>query len=184
MRSILKVVLLSLFPIASIASETSLDLGDYIGRIFSDGSGTIGAPDDVNNYIDTWSFRIKNDEMTDEKIITVNRYAYTNSEEFGKIQLQYEIWLFINLSKTNKEILCIGGHDYPGKTGMIRIDKNAPITTDVNGCLRLNKKLDKQLRSGNKITLRGYNWPYEGGETKTINLNGYIATSEFLRSKR
>ena len=81
-------------------------------------------------------------------------------------------------------MLCIAGHNFPGKKGMVRINTNTPITTKENGCVRMSKDLDDQLRNGKQITLRGYHWPYDGGETKTISLDGYIAVSEFLRGKR
>ncbi|MFI9653420.1 hypothetical protein ABGV17_01630 [Guyparkeria sp. GHLCS8-2] len=177
--------LLCLFSYASMGGEaTHLDFGNYVGRIYSDGSGNIGKQSDVENFKDTWSFRIKTDEMTDEKVITVNRYAYKNSKEFGALKLDHEIWLWINFSKEGRETLCIAGHDFPGKNGMIRIDKNDPITTSENGCVPLSRNLDAQLKKGEQITLRGYHWPYEGGETKKISLGGYVVVSEFLRTKR
>lgn len=174
-----------LFSQTRVSSDAALlNFGNYIGRIWHDGSGVIGKPSDVEGFKDTWSFRIKTDEMTDEKVITADRYAYTNSREFGKLKLNYDIWLWLNFSKKDQEMLCIAGHDYPGKRGMIRIDKNRPITTNENRCVRLSKDLDTQLRKEGQITLRGYHWPYGGGETKTISLGGYIALSGFLRSKR
>ena len=67
---------------------------------------------------------------------------------------------------------------------MIRIDDNVPIETDENGCTRLKKSLDNQLRSGKKIKIRAYEWPYENAHDEVINLDGYSILTDYLRSKQ
>ena len=183
-RNALWILLLALSCPALSESEQKLDFGSYIGRIWSDGSGVIGTPADVAGFKDTWSFQIKNDEMTDEKVITVRKYAFTNSPQFGRLKLNADISLWINFSNPEQEVLCLSGHDYPGMKGMVRIDINAPIKTSEQGCVLISEAVEQQLRNGNTIVLRGYAWPYKGGETQKISLGGYIATSTFLRGKR
>lgn len=193
-------------PQLSVAEEAKIyDFGQYVGRLYSDGSGSVGKRFDpkatescqsfscrydrenanANSvFKDSWSFRIKNDEMSDEQIITVSRQPYKMSKDFEEIQLKSGIYLWINLSKKGEEILCVAGHDFPGKKAMIRVDSNALIETNVNGCLFLNESLDSQMKAGIKITIRGYNWPYDGAETFEINLGGYTKTMDFLRGQR
>lgn len=181
------------------------DLGNYVARLYSDGSGSIGKRFDLSAtkgcksfsceydrkhsdndtvFKDTWSFRIKNDEMTDEQKISVRRYPYKMTDQFGEIKLDSNVYLWINLSNAHREVLCVAGHDFPGKTAMIRVDKNDPIETNKNGCLHLSSSLDDQLRKGNTLIIRGYHWPFDGAETREVSLGGYIKTTEFLRARR
>jgi hypothetical protein len=175
---ILFFIFMSFSSIGAVGTQ-NLDFGKYKGRIHSDGSGSIGTSENLKGFKDIWSVRIKKDEMTDEKIITVRRDAYKSG-----FRLRSDISLFLELSNKENEYLCISGHNYPNKKGIIRVDKNQPIETNVNGCVKLSTDLDSQMRKGNNITLRGYNWPYDAGETQNISLGGYISVSEYLRSRR
>ena len=201
----LSVLILTLSSSIVLAESETLVFGDYVGRIFSDGSGSLGKrfdpevtiscktfsyeydrknADENTSFSDTWSFHIRIDEMTDEQIITVTKDVYRISEQFGEIRMDSSISLFINLTDRNYESLCVLGHDYPGMTGMIRVDKNPPLETRESGCLELTKDLDGQLRSGDIITIRGSNFPYRAPETHVIDLGGYSEISDFLRSRR
>ncbi|QIZ75753.1 hypothetical protein [Ferrimonas lipolytica] len=182
---ILAVVASSFISTSVFASDAEiLKLGPYTGLLWPDGSGVIGKPYDVEKFKDRWSFLIKVDEMNDDQEITVDRKAYKNTDEFGKIRLSANIYLWLNISKAEEEILCVAGHDYPGKKAMIRVDKHDPIETNVSGCVALDDELDSLLKGGTKITIRGYHWPYGGAETFQIDLAGYTTTIDFLRGKR
>ena len=188
-----------------LAEYETLVFGDYLGKIYGDGSGTLGKrfdpevtiscktfsceydrknADENTSFSDTWSFRIKIDEMTDEQQITVRKDAWKINEQFGEMRMDSNIYLWVILNDKNSEVLCVAGHDYPGMTGVIRVDKNPPLETRENGCLELTKDLDDQLRSGSKLTIRGSHLPYRGAETQVIDLGGYSEMSEFLRSRR
>jgi hypothetical protein len=206
-----KIVLMAIVINSSVsfaAEAQKLMFGNYVGAIYGDGSGSLGEQYDpsvtmgctffnckadrkqarVDPYFafqDRWQFQIKIDEMTDEKKITIYRDPYQMREKYGEQKLtNANISLWINLSNKNKELLCVKGHDFPDTKGMIRVDKNDPATTNKNGCLLLNESLDRQLRSGTKITIRGSHWPYAGPETQRISLGGYSAVIDFLRSIR
>jgi len=187
-KHILNYLLCSALSVMSYTAKSDdgkeLVLGNYRGWIFSDGSGLIGSAEDVKKFNDTWNFQIKTDEMTDKKTITVKRYAYKNTEDFGKIKLTASIYLWLNLNNKNSESLCVAGHDYPGMVAVIRIDKNKPIKTNENGCITLNSDLNNQMKNGNSITIRGHHWPYKGAETFNISLSGYTKMAYFLRNKR
>ena len=201
----LNVLILTLNSLVVLAESETLVFGDYVGQIYSDGSGSLGkrfdpevtmscktfnceynrSNSDANtSFDDKWSFHIRNDEMTDEQKITVKKYAWKFTEEFGEIRMTSSISLWLRLTDKNYESLCVLGHDYPGMTAMIRVDKNPPLETKENGCLQLTKDLDGQLRSGSKITIRGSKFPYSGSETKVIDLGGYSEMSDFLRNRR
>ncbi len=204
--SVLTLTISSFIALAESEREP-LAFGDYVGYMYWDGSGSLGKKWDPKVYSkcdsfscnwekkkakedpymaldDQWSFRIKLDEMTDEQKITVGRNAYAISEQFGEMQLEASISLFLILNDKDNEYLCVLGHDFPGMTGMVRVDKAPPLETEENGCMELTKDLDNQLRSGSKITIRGSKFPYRGAETHEINLGGYAEVTDLLRSRR
>ena len=183
-RALLGRCLIILPLLVSSDEGKQLKLGNYVGRIYSDGSGNLGTPKDIANFSDYWHLQFNSDSITDKKIIKANRYAFNNTKEFGKVQYKYHIWLSLDLSNKSSEYLCVAGHNFPGKKAFIRVEKNAPITTGENGCVLIDASLDSQLKKGNQITLRGYYWPYEGGEDQIISLAGYAELTEFLRKKR
>lgn len=193
-------------PCFAISEEPTVIFEDgYVVKVYSDGSGTLGKSFDPESTLscksfsceykrknanskttfdDEWSFQVKNDEMDDEQIITVRRYPHKISDRFGEMQLKSDIYLWINLSQSSREVLCVAGHDYPGLTAMIRVDNKKAIETNENGCLSLSNSLDDQLRSGSKVVIRGSHWPYKSPETKDISLDGYRVMTDFLRARR
>ena len=204
---ILSVLILTLNSLVALAEAESLVFGDYVGKIYDDGSGSLGkrfdpevtmgcdsfkcrmdrrdAEEDPDMaFNDQWRFHVTIDEMTDEQKITVRRDPYKIIESAGEMAMKSNISLWLRLTDKDYESLCVLGHDYPDMTGMIRVDNNPPLKTKENGCLLLTKDLDDQLRSGSKITIRGSKFPYRGAETQEIDLGGYAAITDFLRSRR
>ncbi len=200
------VVFATLLSYTTHATEAeNLSFGEYLGKIYSDGSGFLGKRFDPSatlscksftceykrknassetTFDNTWSFQVKNDEMTDQRLITVHRRPYKMSAEFGELTLKSNVYLWLNLSKASQEVLCVAGHDFPSMKAMIRIDDNSPIETNTEGCLILTKNIDSQLRSTDSILIRGYHWPHKTAETTSIDLGGYAEMTEYLRSKR
>lgn len=165
------------------APEVEKKIGNYICKIYSDGSGLLGLPQEVKDFNDTWALNIRRDKITDKLIVTAQRYAYTTTSEFGEIKLETDISLWLNLSNPKSEYLCVAGHNFPGKQAVIRVDRNAPILTNEKGCVRITRNLDDQLLRGKEIVIRGYHWPYEGAETQTIKLGGYSILKKCLKNK-
>ncbi|MCH2556840.1 MAG: hypothetical protein MK005_06005 [Alcanivorax sp.] len=190
----------------AMAEEPDLIIEDgYVLEIFSDGSGSLGRQfdpkatmscksayceykrknaDSRTTFRDTWSFQIKKDAMSDEKTITLTRKPHEISEEFGEIEFNSDIYLWINLRRASREMLCVAGHDYSGLTAMIRVDSAKPMKTNENGCVLLSSALNKQLVSGSKLVIRGSHWPYQSPETQNISLDGYKKITQFLRDRR
>ncbi len=130
-----------------------------------------------------WEFSVKVDEMTDSRHVELRRSASRYDERYGEYPMTVDISLFIRLSSDEYQMLCVAGHDYPGKSAMIRIDDNPPIENRYQkGCFPLTSDLEEQLRRGNRIMIRGYTWPYSEANTYSVNLSGYIAASTYLRN--
>lgn len=67
--------------------------------------------------------------------------------------------------------ICISGHDFPGRTGQIRIDDRKPLTTDKDGCISASRVLD-QMTSGTMFISRSYHWPYDYPVDERVSLFG------------
>jgi hypothetical protein len=165
----------------------TIKAGEYLIRYFNDGSGTAGLPKQIENIGDTWSIDVRKDAMTDKVKASVARYAYAHSVIGGKpmdILIKTEISLLLILSDRKHEYVCVAGHDYPGMNAFIRVDKNPAIDAGTEGCALLTAGLEKQMRSGSKITLRGHNFPYKGADDQDIELGGFAEVIDFVRAKR
>jgi len=77
-----------------------------------------------------------------------------------------------NVIDENENIIrsCVIGHDYPGKTAAIRIDKNKPFYTDENGCIEWpsTKRLQSELTAGSILLVQYSNWPSGYRETDSL----------------
>jgi len=162
-------------------SPTLHSLGKYKLRLYSDGSGSFGLPKDLELFRNLWSVHITKDEMTDKIKITAYRMGRI---DIGGRKVSAPLGLYIDLSKSSNEFACVFGHDFPGRTAMIRVGGNAPVKTNKGGCVALSKDLDKQLRSGQMVKVRGREWPNDWDRTFDVNLDGYTVLTDYLRSKR
>ncbi len=117
---------------------------------YSDGSGSL------TNGAASWSFSCKTDKINDQKKCEItNRHAD----------------LFINYgSSPSPRWICSLQHDFPGRTGAIRVDSNPAMTTDTDGCVPGTRIA--QLVSGNSITIRSVKWPYDYDRDSTGPLTG------------
>src|SRR3546814_9826376 len=66
-----------------------------------------------------WSVKCEIDPITD-----ANKWSLTARNLF----------LYMG-SATTVQSVCIMGHDFPGRRGAIRVDKNAPFATSEGGCV-------------------------------------------------
>lgn len=85
-------------------------------------------------------------------------------------------------SKTPLEV-CISQHDFPGRRGAIRIDRNKSFTTDESGCVPA-KAIIAQLRNGKTVLARRYEWPYDYGQDTTSTLEGMKEALDGAVAKR
>lgn len=83
----------------------------------------------------------------------------------------YDLHLFVSFSSAMMpQWICLTEHDFPGRTGAIRIDQDAAITTDKDGCIP-GRHLSR-LSAGKKITTRAVKWPYDYYRDKEGPLDG------------
>src|SRR3546814_15555887 len=88
-------------------------------------------------------------------------------------------------SATTVQSVCIMGHDFPGRRGAIRVDKNAPFATSEGGCVS-SPILLKQMMTGNKAAVRSVKWPndYEVDATVEIRTEKRRVGKECVRRCR
>lgn len=77
---------------------------------------------------------------------------------------------------------CIVGHDFPGRTGAIRVDSNPAITTNTEGCISGSaaRRLERQLISGSTLVTRRVEWPYDYSRDREMLINGSFSTAQEL----
>lgn len=157
-----------------LTAQTIIEVGDYHLRMHPDGSGSFGLPEHIEQYTRGrfWSVRLKLDEMTDESIITAHKTG------------RFAVGIFLSLANEEAEALAIMGHDYPGRSAMIRVGNNPAIETSEQGLTLLTEELDKQLRSGEIVRIRRYKWPRDYPTTHEIDVDGYSKLVDFLRNIR
>lgn len=124
---------------------------------FNDGAGHV-APISPKNVIDKWNFSCPIDDITDKvKCELKSRDA--------------NIVIFFNPNLTPITI-CIIGHDFPGRTGAIRVDKNKAIRTNTDGCIAASR-IYKQMLAGKETTVRMVTWPDDYNRDTSNSLSGF-----------
>lgn len=119
-------------------------------RFYSDGSGSL------TNGLSTWSFSCSTDKINDQK-----KCEISNSS----------VDLFINYgASSSPRWICSIRHDFPGRTGAIRVDSNKAMTTDTDGCIPGSRI--SQLLTGKSITVRSVEWPYDYHRDATGPITG------------
>ena len=144
---------------AQIASKyggaQTVEDGFYVTR-YPDGSGSVSVTDNILD--DRWSIDCGIDAMTDRRDCHFNN-------ELGGLFVYYG-------NSPSPQSVCILGHDFPGRTGQIRVDSNAPLTTDAEGCVAASRIIP-QLKAGSSVTTRSYRWPYDYSVDATTSLAGF-----------
>mgnify|MGYP001611585955 CR=1 FL=1 len=121
-------------------------------RYASDGSGYVLKPG-AELTGEGWSVKCEIDPITD-----ANKCSLTARNLF----------LYMG-SATTVQSVCIMGHDFPGRRGAIRVDKNAPFATSEGGCVS-SPALLKQMMTGNKAAVRSVKWPNDYDVDATVEI--------------
>lgn len=135
----------------------------YHIRVFHDGSASVALGPDVMDF--RWSIDCTVDAMTDRR--DCNMHSGTGG-----------VFVYYGASPNPREV-CVFGHDFPNRRGMIRVDKNAARTTDVEGCLSASS-IWAQLLNGQSVTTRRYEWPRDYGKDKASTLDGLAKAHEIV----
>ncbi len=77
---------------------------------------------------------------------------------------------------------CIIGHDFPGRSGAIRVGSNPAITTDREGCISgaAARRLEQQLINGTTLVTRRVEWPYDYTRDKEMLIEGSFSAAQAL----
>lgn len=78
-------------------------------------------------------------------------------------------------------IVCVYAHDFPGRSAQIRVDKNPAVVTGESGCISASEIL-AQMKAGNRVRSRAYEWPYDVGKDREGSLKGLSAAIAGLLS--
>ncbi|UCI30799.1 hypothetical protein [Mesorhizobium sp. B4-1-4] len=150
-------------PIYRVADTAGWEDGFYV-RQSNDSSGAISAGESILTALGMLDCRP--DEMSDKKDCKIE------SKVGGPViyyhQTSAPVWV------------CIIGHDFPGKTGMVRVDANSPVPTDDQGCVGANQILDQML-SGQVFKARRVEWPDEYPIDTKTSLAGLRKALELAR---
>ena len=124
-------------------------------KIYGDGTATITA--DASAISPDWRITCKSDAMNDKQDCDI---------ESGRTSLLIDY----KFSKT-PQLVCIKGHDFPGRNAYIRIGKSTPIRTNEYGCLPASKIISSLL-SSDSVSTRKVHWPYDYHVDETGPLRG------------
>ena len=124
--------------------------------VYEDGSGVVGKTSGYREPV-RWSINCPIDAIDDKRKCNISSGVANLFIDYG--------------ARKSPASVCALDHDFPGLTAMIRVDKNAPLQTDKEGCVAASSIL-KQLRNGSEVTTRTVKWPYRGNVDKTASLQG------------
>lgn len=104
-----------------------------------------------------WEVSCRTDPISDAKSCTV---AYYNAS----------VAIFF-IDSPEPTSVCLLGHNFPGKIGAIRIDKQKAFDVPEDECVAASQILPQMLK-GKMITTRRYKWPEEAPYDITAELKG------------
>ena len=78
--------------------------------------------------------------------------------------------------------ICIIGHDFPGRTGAIRVGGNTAFITNTDGCVVRAEaaQLAAQLREGGEVITRYVEWPNSAPRINRHRLHGFELAEDLL----
>lgn len=130
--------------------------------IYPDGSGGIKGPQ--HGPAEGWSIDCNRDAMNDRRECKLSSY-------------KARLLVYYGFAATPQSV-CIIGHDFPGRTGAIRVDSGSPVNTNRDGCAPA--RVATQLGSGSMVTTRRVEWPYDYDKDETASLSGAKAAMDLV----
>lgn len=148
---------------STVPGELAFEEDGLFIRTFFDGSGSVALGPGVRDF--RWSIDCRVDAMTDRRNCSID------SGSDG---------LFIHYgTAAQPRSVCILGHDFPGRTGMIRVEGNSPIATDTDGCVGASAILS-QIMTGTTVVTRRVEWPYDYSVDATTTLRGFTKAMDVV----
>ncbi|EKT61317.1 hypothetical protein [Providencia sneebia] len=141
--------------------ETFVIDGVPVGLQHTDGSGIVG-----KEYSDskTWLTACKTDAMTDEYTCAIMKDD-----------------LVIIKSKDGYKVV-VGTKHFPGKTALIRLDKNKPTESSEKGQYshQQSAQLINDMANAKTVTTRFIQWPYEKYVDSTMDMTNFNVAKKVL----
>lgn len=139
--------------------------------IYGDGTGTISRTEDTFSS-KLWAVNCRIDAMNDRK----------DCEIFGQsspLLIDYRL-------SDRPSLICVQGHDFPGRTALIRVDGSAPIRTGENGCVTATRDLVERIRNAHMVSTRKVHWPYDQNmdeQRETVGLGDAMDLLSYIRDR-
>jgi len=134
------------------------------------GRATVTKSDDIS--VGRWQVQCPIDQMTDKRNCAIVGDVGGLSLFFGDSQ--------------EPLMMCVFGHNFPGKTALIRLDMAPPITTDKDGCVQDAESI-RALSTAKVFKTRWSRFPFNASvdtATQLIGLNVAIGiVHEFQANK-
>ena len=153
-------------------TESGIVNGVHYDFYYTDGSGTFaGMIGNVGKYDEpvrsNWDVGCKKDPVNDTK------YCHMHIKD---------LWIYVYPKK--RTVLSIGYEHYPWSTVTIRIDGEAPISTNANSDgnypIQISARIVQRLKSATSVTTRYMKWPYKHWVDTTWDLYGFNETFEYI----
>ena len=146
----------------TLRSRSGVTSSGHKYHYYSDGSGSVskGSADDALNE---WSIDCVRDKMSDKR-------------ECKVVGSQLAI---IYGNGSTPQLVCALKHDFPGRTGAMRIDQSPPITTGRNGCIPAAGVMSRLLKA-QRVTVRVYHFPYDYPADAEESLAGFKDAHELV----
>lgn len=122
--------------------------------MYPDGSGSIANP--AGDILNGWSIDCQKDAMNDRRDCSLTSHE-------ARIFISYDFG-------ASPRWVCLLGHDFPGRTGEIRVDKSRSQRTDTDGCV--TGTYVAEMVKGTTVTTRLVKWPYDYSNDGTGSLQG------------
>jgi len=140
------------------------------------------------SYALTSDWRVYYGLKSESDQYSVDQYLWTSSCKTDNIDdkvtcsmqnLKANIYITLN-RQGHVAWVCLIGHDFPGKTGAIRVDDRRAVATNTDGCVR-GRSLEHQFRSGKQVTTRRVEWPYQQNIDRVETLTGFTEALDLAR---
>ena len=117
-----------------------------------------------------WEQACKTDSMTDKVTCQLQ-------------SKQAKILVLFEGKKRTPTYICIYAHDFPGREGAIRVDKNKAVDTTNDGCVDAGALL-QQMKRGRTVRVQAYEWPDDFPKDFQGSLTGFADAVSTLRGAR
>jgi hypothetical protein len=118
----------------------------------------------------SWSFSCRKDPFDDTVTCTLTG---RDRNQDGENPSLFMVWT--NRGRTPAISVFHSGQAYPGSLETIRVDGNTAVSVDEDDFFvgGVAERLITQMKSGNEVILRYYDWPYEYAHGGALDLKGF-----------